>query len=107
MLLFKDKTQCEKFCANTQFEGKLTEKGFYHIHTQTLRIYRQGTLAFYVFNLSSVGPEIEVAPGLSRVLYYCSLYFPLHSVLQTALSDVRMQPPGIHWAHVCLVFLQG
>lgn len=96
MLLFKDKTQCEKFCANTQFEGKLTEKGFYHIHTQTLRIYRQGTLAFYVFNLSSVGPEIEVAPGLSRVLYYCSLYFPLHSVLQTALSDVRMQPLGIH-----------
>lgn len=72
-------------------------------------IYRHTTLAFYVSTLSPVGPEIEVALGLSRLHYDSCLYFPLHmySVLQTALLDVRMQPTGINWMCVCHVLLQG
>lgn len=49
----------------------------------------------YVFKVSSVYPEIVAAPGLGRLVYYWLQYFPLRSVLQTALSDIRMQPLGI------------
>lgn len=105
MRLFKAKI----YCGKAQIAGKITQKGYYspQLHPMGLGKCRHTTLAFYVSNLSSVGPEIEAAPGLSSLLYYCLLYFPLHSVLQTALSDVRMQPPGINWACVCLMFLQG
>lgn len=61
-------------------------------------IHGHQTLAFYVSTHSSVGPEIEVALGLSSLHYDSCLYFPLHmyGILQRALLDVRMQPAGIN-----------
>lgn len=72
-------------------------------------IHGHQTLAFYVSTRSSVGPEIEVALGLSSLRYDSCLYFPLHmyGILQRALLDVRMQPAGIHWMRVCRVFPRG
>lgn len=65
-----------------------------------LRIRRNTTLAFYVPNLSSVGPEIEAAPGLGRLPYYRLLYFPLHSIRK----KIRCQNPAIrHQLSVCLL----